>query len=177
MNIKDRSEKTRRIATCAMLSAVGVVVLYLGSLIDVLDISMAVIASFFVIFAVIEYGNAAPWMIYGVTGILSAILLPQKLPAAMYILFCGFYPIIKAKLERLKSRVAQWVIKELVFNVCLVVLMLLSRYLLYLDSDGLFVFEAVFFILANGTFVLYDIALTRLISLYIFKLRKKFKIK
>ena len=177
MNIKDRTERTRRIAICAMLSAVGVVVLYLGSLIEVLDISMAVIASVFVIFAVIEYGKAAPWMIYGVTGILSAILLPQKLPAAIYILFCGFYPIIKEKIEKLGSRVAQWAIKEIVFNVCLIVLMLLSRYLLYLDKDGLFVFEAVFFLLANGTFVIYDIALTRLISLYVFKLRKKFRMK
>lgn len=177
MNIKDRSERTRRVAMCAMLSALGVVVLYIGALIEVLDISMAVIASVFVIFAVIEYGSAAPWMIYGVTGILSAILLPQKLPAAMYILFCGFYPIVKEKIEKIGSRVAQWAIKEVLFNVCLVVLMLLSRYLLYLDAEGLFVFEAVFFLLANGTFVIYDIALTRLISLYVFKLRKKFRMK
>ena len=72
---------------------------------------------------------------------------------------------------------AQWAIKEVIFNVCLIALMLLSRYILYLDVDGLLVFEAVFFLLANGTFVIYDIALTRLISLYIFKLRKKFRMK
>lgn len=177
MNMRERSERTRRLAMCAMMSALGIVVLYLGSVIEVLDISMAVIASVFVIFAVIEYGKAAPWAIYGVTGILSAILLPQKLPAAMYILFFGFYPIIKARIEKLRSRLAQWAIKEVVFNVCLIVLMLISRYMLYLDADGLFVFEAVFFLLANGTFVIYDIALTRLISLYIFRLRKKFRMK
>ncbi len=175
--MKERSERTRRLAMCAMMSALGVVVLYLGSVIEVLDISMSVIASVFVIFAVIEYGKAAPWAIYGVTGILSIILLPQRLPAAMYILFFGFYPIVKEKIEKLKSRVAQWAIKEVIFNVCLIALMLLSRYILYLDVDGLLVFEAVFFLLANGTFVIYDIALTRLISLYVFRLRKKFRMK
>ena len=177
MNIKDRTERTRRIAICAMLSAVGVVVLYLGSLIEVLDISMAVIASVFVIFAVIEYGKAAPWMIYGVTGILSAILLPQKLPAAIYILFCGFYPIIKEKIEKLSSKIAQWALKELIFNACLIILMVLGNYILMIDMKAWFAIEVVFFALANGTFVIYDIALTRIISLYIFRLRRKLRIK
>ena len=175
MKGQERSQKTLRVAICAMLSALGVVALYIGALIDVLDISMAVVASLFAIFAVIEYGAGAAWSIYGVTGIISVILLPQKLPAAMYILFFGFYPIIKEKIESVSKKVLQWALKEVVFNLCLVVLMVLGTKLLYLDTNGLFVFEAVFFLLANFTFVIYDIALTRLISLYIYKLRSKFK--
>ncbi|MBQ8140337.1 MAG: hypothetical protein IJ038_01420 [Clostridia bacterium] len=177
MKMNDRSERTRRLAICAMMCALGVVVLYLGALVDVLDISMAVIASLFVIFTVIEYGDAAAWTVFAVTGILSLILLPQKLPAAMYLLFFGFYPIIKEKIEKAKRRWLQWLIKEIVFNVCLVILMLLVKYFVYLDGHGLFVFEVIFFLLANGTFVIYDIALTRLISLYVFRLRKKFRFK
>ncbi|MBE6530711.1 MAG: hypothetical protein E7679_01275 [Ruminococcaceae bacterium] len=177
MNLNERSERTKKLAICAMLSALGVVVLYLGSLVEVLDISMAVIASLFVIFAVIEYGGAAPWAIFFVTGILSTVLLPNKFPAVMYLLFLGFYPIIKEKIEHLRSRAWQWVIKEAVFNVCLVLLMMMSKYFLYYGVEGLEIFEAVFFLLANGTFVIYDIALTRLISLYVFRLRKKFRIK
>ena len=167
----------KRIGVSGVLVALSVIILYLGCAIEVLDLTMSAIVSLMVMVIVIELGYGYAWLTYLATAILSILLLPQKTPAIFYACFMGFYPIIKAKLERLKSRAAQWVIKEIVFNVCLVVLMLLSRYLLYLDSDGLFVFEAVFFILANGTFVLYDIALTRLISLYIFKLRKKFKIK
>ena len=176
MKIEERSKRTKRVALCAMLSALGVVVLYLGSLIEVLDISMAVISSLFAVMAVIEYGGAAPWAIYAATGILSAILLPSKLPALMYILFFGFYPIIKEKLERIKSRVLGWLLKEVVFNVCLVVLMLIARWFM-LDPEGMFVFEVIFFGLANVTFVIYDIALTRIISFYIYRIRKKFKFK
>lgn len=177
MRTKDRSENTKRLAMCAMFSALGVVLLWLGSAIEVVDISMAVIASVFVIFAVIEYGGGAPWAIFAVTGILSAVLLPNKLPAAMYILFFGFYPIIKEKIEKLRSKVWQWTLKEIVFNVCLILLMLIAKLLIYNGVEGLLVFAAVFFILANGTFVIYDIALTRLISLYLFRLRKKFRFK
>lgn len=160
-----------------MMSALGVVTLYLGSMIEVIDISMAVIASLFVIFTVIEYGGAAPWAVYAVTGVLSAILLPNRFPAAMYILFFGFYPILKEKIEKLRSRVWQWVIKEAIFNVCLVVLMYIARWLLFIDVDVMTLMWAVFFLLANGTFVIFDIALTRLISLYIYKLRRKLRIK
>ena len=176
MKISQRSEKTKKIALCGMLSALGVVVLYLGSLIEVLDISMAVIASLLAVMAVIEYGGLAPWAIYAVTSILSVVLLPSKLPAVMYIMFFGFYPIIKEKIEKLRRRVIGWAIKEIVFNVCLISLMLIAKWFM-LDPEGLFVFEVIFFCLANVTFVLYDIALTRLISLYIFKIRKKFRFK
>lgn len=177
MKISDRNERTRKLAMCAMLSALGVVVLYLGSIIEVIDISMAVIASVFAIFAVIEYGAGYAWSIYAITGVLSATLLPNKFPALMYILFFGFYPIIKEKIEALKSKIAQWALKELIFNVCLIVLMVLGNYVLMIDMREWFVIEVVFFALANGTFVIYDIALTRLISLYVFRLRRKFRIK
>ncbi len=177
MRNTNRSERTRKLAICAMMCALGVVVLYLGSVVEVLDISMAVIASLFAVFAVIEYGMAEAWTVYAVTSVLSLVLLPQKLPAVMYLLFFGFYPIVKERIEKLRRKVLQWVIKEAIFNVCLILLMLLVKWLVALDGHNLFVFEAVFFILANGTFVIYDIALTRLISMYLFRLRKKFKFK
>ena len=45
----------KQLTICAMLVALGVIFLCLGALIEVLDISMAVIASIFAIFAVIDY--------------------------------------------------------------------------------------------------------------------------
>ena len=109
---KQRKSTTRDLAVCAMLSALGVVLLYLGSFVEIMDMAMAAIASFAVIITVIEYGKGAPWAVYGVTSILSLILLPQKTPAAFYALFFGFYPIIKEKIER-KSKILRWVIKEI----------------------------------------------------------------
>ena len=176
MKKKDRSERTKKLALCAMLASLGVVVLYLGSIIEVIDISMAVIASLFAVMAVIECGGFFPFAVYGVTGTLSLVLLPSKLPAVMYLLFFGFYPIIKEKIERIKSRVIVWTVKEIVFNICLVTLMLIAKWFM-LDPEGMLVFEVIFFCLANVTFVLYDIAMTRLISLYIFKIRNKFRFK
>ena len=175
MKIGDRSERTKKIAISAMLSALGVVVLYIGAVIEVVDISMAVVASLFAIFAVIEFGTAFAWSIYAITGILSAVLIPNKFPAIMYILFFGFYPIIKEKLERISSKVTQWISKEIIFNVCLLLLMIIGNYFLMIDIKEWLEIEIIFFILANFVFVVYDFALTRLISFYFFRLRGKFK--
>ncbi len=167
-------EKTKRLTMCAMLSALGVVLLGLGALIGVMDISMAVIASLLCVFAVIEYGGSAPWMVFGVTAILS-LMLPSKTPAVMYALFFGYYPIIKERLER-KPRLVAWVLKEVIFNVALFAMLLLD-YLLFHQGAALEYYYAGLALIAEVVFPVYDIALTRLITFYLFRLRKRFRMK
>ena len=160
-----------------MLSALSVVLLYLGSMIELLDLSMAVIASLACIIAVIEYGGSAPWAIYGVTSLLSLILLPNKTPAAVYALFFGFYPILKEKFEK-RSKILCWVLKEVVFNLCLVA-MGFATYFLSTTGDNTLLssplFIGILVIAAEFVFIVYDIALTRLISFYIISIRNRLK--
>ena len=174
---RNTSKSTKRLTVCAMLSALGVVLLYIGSLVEALDLSAAVLASLACIIAVIEYGKGAPWAIYGVTSVLSLILLPIKTPAAFYAIFFGFYPILKEKIER-RPRLLQWVIKEAIFNISLVI-MGFAVYFLSTTGDNLLLENpliiAATVVLAELAFVLYDIALTRMITFYIIKLRNRLK--
>ena len=177
MAYRDNKTNTRRLTVCAMLAALGVILLYIGSLIEVVDISMAVLASLLCVVAVIEYGGSWPWLIYGVTAILSIVLLPNKTPAAFYALFFGFYPILKEKLEKLPNLLS-WVLKELVFNIAFAAMALASFLLFFTQNNTLFtqpIILIAIFVLAEVVFVLYDIAMTRLISFYIIKLRRRFK--
>ena len=168
--------KTKQLTFCAMFSALGVILLYLGSIIEVVDVSMAVIASLFCVLAVIEYGKGAPWMVFFVTAVLSLLLLPNKSPAVYYAFFFGFYPILKAYFERL-DKVRSWIFKEIVFNVCLAVIVVLIK-LFFMPSVGIpFMLYAIAIVLCEGVFVLYDIALTRLISLYLFRIRPRLRLK
>ena len=174
LNSRDR---TRRVAVCAMLSALGVVMLYLGSMIEIVDISMAVIASLLCVFAVIEYGGAYPWLVFAVTSVISMLMLPNKTPAAMYVVFFGFYPILKEKLER-KPKVISWIFKELIFNAALALMIVLVLFVFTMGEVKVETYLVVLLaVLAELMFVLYDIALTRLISLYLFRLRQSFRIK
>ena len=168
----------RRVTLCAMFCALGVVLMYLGSIIEVLDLSTAVLASLLGVIVVIEYGGPWPWAVWGVTGVLSLILLPNKLPGVMYVLFFGFYPLVKEKIESLPKKGVQWVLKMTVFNVALAILLVLMNTVLLTEevAKAIWELQVIAALLANVVFVVYDIAMTRLISLYLFKLRRRFRI-
>lgn len=168
------NKKTKRLTVSAVSAALGVVILALGSFVEVLDLSSSAFAGMIVIFTVIEIGGFWPWAVFGATGLL-ALLLPMKLPAVFYLLFCGWYPIIKEKIERLHSRVLQWVIKLALLNAALTLVILAGRYILALPDTELS-WSWVLYLMGNAAFVLFDIALTRLITLYIVRLRKRFRI-
>lgn len=173
--MKEQKRKTRRLAVSAVLSAIGVVILYLGALIDVLDLSVAAMASLICVFAVLEMSSSWAWLIYAVVSILSLILLPQKSPAVLYAVFLGCYPILKAYYERLKP-VASWIVKILHFNVGLTLMVVVINYLLMLPDLG-YSFSLLLYGLGNVVFVVYDVALTRMISAYLHVLRARLRIK
>ncbi|MBQ9777306.1 MAG: hypothetical protein IJW22_00125 [Clostridia bacterium] len=169
-----RKKSTRYLAASAMLCALGVILLALGSLVQVLDISMAVIASLFVILAVIELGGKYPYLIYAVTALLAMLLVPYKSAPLYYLCFMGYYPIIKAKIEgKLTSRVLEWVIKLAVFCAALAVAVLVAVKVLALFEIPPLYYALL--LLCIPVFVLYDIALTRLVSAYYAKWRHLFR--
>ena len=159
-----------------MSAALCTTILYLGSFIEVLDMSMAVLASLLTMIMVVEYGKGAPWSVFGVTAILSLLLLPNKFPALLYTLFFGYYPIIKEKIEKLRLRFVGWVIKIGVFAIATALLLLLTKlFTSELDVPGGTIITIMFVLLSAITLVLYDIVLTRIISFYIIRLRQRFK--
>ena len=179
MKKKDQKANIKRLTVCAMLTALGVILLSIGALLEVLDISMAAVASFCVIITVVEYGKGAPWMVYAATSLLSFLLIPTNLAATFFALFFGFYPILKGKLET-RPKAVCWILKELVFNVSLAVILLIYGFFFFKDVSFAVSFHWVVIaavVLCEIVFVIYDIALTRIINFYVIRLRKKFKFK
>lgn len=182
------SERTKKLTLGAVLAAIGVVLLTVGGLIEVLDLSMAALASFFCIFAVIEMGKGYPIMIYAATGILAVLIMPQSLSGWIYLLFFGYYPIVKEKLEKLPMAIS-WLLKLLVFNLAVTVYAAICYFLFFGELELLLsefstlfggmniggILIAIVYAILNLIFVIYDFALTKLITLYFIKLRQKFR--
>jgi hypothetical protein len=171
----DRKIKgTRALTVSAVLCALGVILLALGALLQVLDITMAALASFLVIFAVIELGGKYPFLIYAVTALLSMLLVPYKTAPLMYLCFAGYYPLLKAVLEGRMLKIWAWVLKLLAFNVALALTVFLA-----VKIFAAFVVPAVwyYFLLpvCSVVFVIYDIALTRVITAYLTRWRHRFR--
>ena len=162
-----------------MICALSVIILGLGAVIEVLDISVAVIASLFVVYAIIEIGGAYPWLIWIVTSIIALLLLPLKTPVLFYALLTGYYPILKQKIERRMARVPAWATKMGVFvlSLALIVGMAWLFAPTLLETTGGWIMVAATLALGVVAFVLYDFCLTRLIAVYFAKLQKRFKIK
>ena len=177
--MNDRIRKrTKYLTMSAMLAALGVLLLAAGSLVEVLDLSCAVLVSLLCVYAVIEMGGAYPWLVWVVTSVLGFLLVPQKSAVLFYAMAFGVYPIIKEKLERCR-RVLCWALKLVTFHVSLGVTVL-TMWLFFpamLDMDGIAWLPIALYALCLVVFILYDILLTRMISFYLFKLRNRFRIK
>ena len=171
-------KRTKYLTLSAMLIALAVVIMALGSLVEVLDLTTAVFASFLCIYAVIEMGGAYPWMIWLASSILSILLLPLKTPAIFYALFFGFYPILKEKFERLRPPVSM-TLKVISFHVSLagIVLLLWAFVPSALALNGTKWLPIALYAGALVCFFVYDVALTRVITFYYVRLRNRFRIK
>lgn len=157
-----------------MLSALGIVLLYLGSATNILDLTAVVVASLLIFFAVMEMGTPYQYLIYGVTSLLAVLLLPDKTAAFAYLLFGGIYPVFKAMFEKLHFVVA-WILKFSYFNTVLTLMIVISKYIMHVEDTDMG-FGILFYAFANFTFWLYDIAVSQLILLYLVKLRQRFRV-
>lgn len=165
-----RKTSTKNLTLSGILAAVGFVILSLSVLFPTLDLTLAALAGIVVVIAVIEAGGAYPYLIFAVVSVLSLLLLPYRFAAAVFVSFAGWYPILKAELERLHPYVG-WVVKLSAFNVFLALFILLAGKVFGVE-DPLLTFNPLIIIVCNGAFVLYDIALTGMITFYLMKLRK-----
>lgn len=168
--------RTKYLTVSAMLVALGVILLGLGSLINTLDLTVAALASILCVWAVIEMGKTYAWMIWLVTSFLAILLLPQKAPGCFY-LFIGLYPILKEQLERL-PRAVEWVLKIVIFHAMIALCWLVLR--IFVPEEAALEFGWLLlatYALVLVAFLLYDYALTKLISFYLQKLQKRIGLK
>ncbi len=170
-------KKTKILSLSALGAALGVVFLYLGSMIEVLDMSAAVLASVLVLFCVLEFGYGYAGMVYLVITVLSLLLLPNKSPAVLFAGLFGYVPMTKFFFEH-KMKHFAWMPKILVFNLIFAMIVFFGAELLGFTTDNTFgippfVYYIAYFVLANIVYVVCDILYTRLSRIYFYRFRDK----
>ena len=172
---RKKLSRTKKLAFCGVLSSLQVVILYFSSIFSVIDLTLAALTVFVMIFSVIEIGGKYPFVMYAVVSTLALIILPQKFSAVVYALFFGWYPMAKALYERFNPIVA-WLLKFITFNVSFIIIYKVCISLLGLEAEGNMdttVYKAVMLILGNIAFLMFDIMLRLVITLYRLRLRKQ----
>ncbi len=174
---------TKKLTFSSAATALGVIFLTLGAYLEVMELSLAVLASLLVVFIYIEIGSPYTWLVWLGTGALTALFNFGSPVWLSYLLLFGIYPIAKGYIERLPRAV--WLILKLVFvNIMLTLCVFLSGWLLGLpflgESQSIFGLppEAVYaaiWILMNVAFLLYDMMLLVMVRFYMQRLRPRLK--
>jgi MFS family permease len=171
-------KQTSKVALCGVLSALSVMLMLL-TVIPIATYALPAMAGAVLIPIVVEAGPRWGWMSYAAVALLCLLIGPEPEAKVLFVTFFGYYPVLKAQLERLHKRWVEWVIKLAVFNVAIVGSYLLMTFVLHLPMDfDLFGLDIRVFLLGmliagNVVFVIYDLALTNVITAYWVRLHPK----
>ena len=172
-------KQSSKCAVGGIVSALSLVLMISVAIIPFLTYALPVVASVLITFVVLEIDKKWAFGVYCAVSILGFLLVGDKEVAMMYIAFFGYYPIIKAILESKIPAVAGWILKIVLFNASIA-----AAYVMMIKLMGVTVDEineygmiAVPVLLGMGSlaFIMYDIALSKIIALYNLKWRKLFK--
>jgi hypothetical protein len=167
---------TKKITLSASIVALGTVLMVLGGLFDVLDLSACALASLLVAFVYIEIGSPYTYLVWLSTSLLAFVFFSASPLWMEYLLVFGIYPILKAYIERLPRAV--WLLPKLGFINLVLLILYFAFELIFgvplFTVKGLWI-KVALWVGLNIVFILYDIFLTVLIRFYIERLRPRFK--
>lgn len=159
-----------QISLCGIIAALSTVVMVIAGFVPTASYALPALAGVFAIVIVVEMNVGWAFAAFAVTAGISALIVPDKSAVLLYILFFGYYPILKALIERIKIKVVAYLIKFAVFNAAIIGTYYLAIWLLAFPVESLVVFGIsipwVLLILANAIFVIYDFAISGLVVTY-----------
>ena len=169
-------KKSRKMALTGMLCALAVVIMMLGGVIPLATFCCPALAGLMLVPVFVECGEKLSWCAYAAIAVLSLILCPDK-EAALLFAFIGYYPILRWRLDQLRSRLIRVVAKLGVFNLAVLAMYALSILVLQMDQIlreyqemGLALTIACLLI-GNITLLLYDRLIAVMTALYVNRLR------
>ena len=98
---RGRRRTTYRLAVCSVFCALGTVMLGLGALVELIDITCAALAAVLFLPVFYRYGTGYTLLCWAVTSALGLILMPQSLAPWLFACLLGYYPVVKRQVDRL----------------------------------------------------------------------------
>ena len=111
-----RKTESQKIALCGVLSALSVVLLLVGNVLQIGTYAAPMLASFLLIPVLEDYGKKYALLLYAV------VSLPDKELVLFYVLVLGYYPVLRVRLNNIRRGVLRWMAKFGCFNAAVVVM-------------------------------------------------------
>lgn len=162
--------KAKEITLSAVLIALTIVILYLNLLLPISTISILTLASLLIPIALIRGSMKSAILVYISSSIIGFFILPINI-ILLYILFFGIYGIVKFYIEKINKLTLEIFIKIIFFNVILFLSFFIFKSFIAIEITKLPIW--LFGIIAQIGFLVFDYALTLLISFYLERIHPK----
>jgi len=163
-------KKSAKAALCGLSTALSLVFMFFGGAVSIFAYVVPMILGVLMSMIAKTLGNGSAVSVFISTSVLSFILAADKECVLMYVLFFGYYPIIKPYIERIKSKLISYILKFAVFNLSVFITEILCVYIFRIPffEDGGFsnLLVIAFAAAMNVIFILYDFMLNRFLILY-----------
>lgn len=157
----------------AILSALALVLIYLGSVAPSGSWGIVAAAGLLPAAAVISVGLKAGFLCWAATAILAFLLVPDKFCVLLFGALFGLYPMVKSLIERLRKRPLEYVLKLAFFNAAFTVVYLVMAAAVAASlPQALGSSVWALYLAANVVFLMYDYGFSRLIALYIARVQR-----
>lgn len=175
-----RRTTSKQMALCGVLAALALTVMILGGMFPAASYCCPVFACLMLVPVVDVCGRRIAWAWYGAVALLSCLLCPDPEAAALF-LFLGYYPIVKALLDRITPALLRILAKLALFLVACGLMYTVLLFVLSLEQVAETFRQEAPWTLAVGaglgilTFFLTDCLLTRLETAYRRRWGRKFR--
>ena len=167
-----RRNAASKIAFPAVLGALSLVLVYLGSITPTGNWGIVAVAGLLPSAAVISVGLQAGFLCWAGVSILAFLLIPDKFCVLMYAVLFGLYPMVKSLIERLRRRPLEYVLKLIYFNAAFTVIYLVMKGAVLASLPEVMSAVWILYGVANVVFLLYDYGFSNLITLYIARIQR-----
>ncbi len=162
------AERSYRVALGGIVAALCLTVMVLTGVVPALYIAAPMVAGMLMIILAEEVSEGWGWLTYLAVSLLTLLMNPDKEAALMFILFFGYYPLLRPRMQRIRPRWLRMLLKLLLYNAFLVADFWVTVYVLGLPTfeDTLPWMYAGLIAVSNLIFLAYDRLLGNIRAFY-----------
>lgn len=168
-------KNTVKVTFCAFMAALSAAFMLL-SYFPYLTYAIPAVAGLFMMIVVIEINLRWALGTFA-AGALLVLIFAEPEAKLMYVCLFGYYPILKGALERIQKTALEWILKFAVFNAAVLLVYVGLSFVFdmsFADMGELGKYGGYVLLFAgNVVFLLYDIAISRIATFYMFRLHPK----
>lgn len=165
---------SKKISLAGINSSLIIMSLFFSSLLPTNKLLFLTLSSVLLAIIVIEINTFFAFLVYIGTSIFGFLLVNNKVIMLLYILFFGYYCIIKYYIEKINNIIFEWILKFIYFNMIFILLYYLSIKLLF-SNIIVKINQYVLLLVIQIVFVVYDYSISLILHYYNHRIRKMLK--